>query len=79
MVFFVKMLPRLPLPLMIISEKSTSHLNFLSFEFCRKFIVTLSASPLGFAEKYFTVLDFFDDDRLYILSRVTPDTANLLI
>ena len=78
-VFLVKILPLVPLPLISTSLKSISHFSFFNFEFCRKLIVTFSASPLGFAEKYFTTLGFLDDDKLYILSLVIPETANLFM
>ena len=42
------------LPLIITSEKSTSHFNFFNLELLLKLMVIFSASPFGLAEKYLT-------------------------
>ncbi len=53
--YLVTVFPRDALPLIAISEKSTSHFSFFTLPTWRNKIVTTSASPFGFAEKYDTI------------------------
>ena len=77
--YFVTILPFTDLPLIARSPKSKSHLSFLIKPDCLKIIVTTSASPFGFDEKYKTLVLLCSEAKLYTLSRVTPVTLNLLM
>ena len=77
--YLVTIFPFEALPFISRSAKSNSHFNFLIDPDCLKIIFTISASPLGFAEKYNTLDPSEPLVKSYILSLVTPVTLNLFM
>ena len=79
MAYLVTRLPLLARPFIKMSAKSISHLSFLILPTCLKNTEMTSASPLGFAEKYQTLLDLFPLVKSYSLSLVMEVTAKRLM
>ena len=67
------------LPLISRSAKSSSHFSFFIDPVCLNIIFTISASPLGFAEKYNIFESSLPLVKSYILSLVIPVTLNLFM